>query len=489
MSSQITRKTVAVLAHFFLATVYLAPKAAADEACDFAKNKSGLSPYSCGTLEVPENYNNTNARTIKIRYIVLKAKDQDSAKSPLVFLSGGPGSSALQPAYLQYWRESPLRATRDIILFDQRGIGHSSALPDIGPKLITILAQDLDSGGERQAFSRLIADDRRELTNAGIAIDQYNSFASAKDIGRLMAHLGHDTYNLYGISYGTRLARIVQGSFPDRIRSVFLQSPNPLEGDFLLPRLHNYSRALGRLFDYCKSGMDCGPGSADLKQDYVDALKGLQRQPINLETQAGAFIVNPQDAIYLLRTLLYRKDARVLVPDFIRALGARDSSRITEVVERDIAAQKYYNSSMWLAVERYEKFYAADSPETVKKAYDGFDLLPFELGLFTSLYLEGSAWHGNSLAPSERRLQVSDIPTIILVNQDDPVTPPSDGVKMQQRLPNSRLLITGDAGHGAADRTCQFSIMSQFMDNPEGPLDTTCLNLEEIRLGTSMQRD
>ncbi len=489
MNSQIARKIVAFLAHLSLASICLMPKAAADEACDFVRDQTDLAPYSCGTLEVPENYNDVNSRTLEIRYIVLEAAEKDIAKSPLIFLSGGPGSSALQPASLHYWGESPLRAKRDIILFDQRGTGHSSALPDIGPKLITILAQNLNSERERQAFSSLIANDRRELRNAGIAVDQYNSFASAKDIDQLMAHLGHDTYNLYGVSYGTRLGRIVQASFPARVRSVFLHSPNPLEGDFLFPRLHNYSRALGRLFDHCKSAMDCGPGSADLKQDYIAALKSLEQRPGTVETQDGPFVVNPQDAIYLLRTLLYRKDARVLVPDFIRALSAGDTSLIAKVVERDIAAQKYYNSSMWLAVERYEKFYAADSIEKVREAYSSLDLLPYELGLFTSLYLEGSAWHGNSLPPSERKLQFSDIPTIILVNQDDPVTPPSDGVKMLQRLPNSRLLITGDAGHGAADRPCQFSIMSQFMDNPDGPLDTACLNLEEMIPGKSLQPD
>ena len=48
-----------------------------------------------GILEVPENRKNSDSRTLKLVYKVLKAKNANSLKAPIVYLQGGPGAATL----------------------------------------------------------------------------------------------------------------------------------------------------------------------------------------------------------------------------------------------------------------------------------------------------------------------------------------------------------------------------------------------------------
>lgn len=84
---------------------------------------------SCGFLEVPEDYSVLEGRRIKIAYCILKAKGSNNSKVPLIICTGGPGSAAISGVVR--WADHPFRDTHDIILFDQRGVGLSGALPSM----------------------------------------------------------------------------------------------------------------------------------------------------------------------------------------------------------------------------------------------------------------------------------------------------------------------------------------------------------------------
>ena len=81
----------------------------------------------CGTLDVPENRQQPSGRHLSIFAAVLPANTLSPAADPLVLLAGGPGQAAstLGPFALQL---GSIRRTRDIVLIDQRGTGHSSPL-------------------------------------------------------------------------------------------------------------------------------------------------------------------------------------------------------------------------------------------------------------------------------------------------------------------------------------------------------------------------
>ena len=84
----------------------------------------------CGNLVVPENRTDPDSRTIKLHVMVFGTSSRNPAPDPLLYLAGGPGSSIVEtslyqlPFFLRFLEE------RDVIVFDQRGVGVSQPALD-----------------------------------------------------------------------------------------------------------------------------------------------------------------------------------------------------------------------------------------------------------------------------------------------------------------------------------------------------------------------
>lgn len=433
---------------------------------------------SCGQLEVPENHDDPDGRKIYIAYVVIHSRSTKPAKDPLIFFSGGPGGNTLSRGRLRNWMNSSVRDKRDIILFDQRGIGYSSALEEMGAELFDVMAENLSEEGEQKGVSKVIANTKRKSLEKGVRLEFYNSFQNARDVGQLMDHLGYDSYNLYGVSYGTRLARVVQEIFPDQIRSVTLNSPNPLVGDFLVDRIHSYSLALSRIFEYCESSSSCASEYPNLKQDYLQAIESLKENPMKLTVKGKPFYVNAQDALYFLRRRLYANDARTAVPRLIQEYKKGKGEFITQIItqESNFFANSY-NFAMWISVENQEMYDPKYTTTAVDKVYSELELLPAKLGFFHSIYFGSKDWAQTILTKEEKSFDKSPVPTVITVNHFDPVTPPEFGHIMMESLEKGQLYILDEGGHGGGNSACRTRLMIDFMDNPNRSLDTSCLNI------------
>ncbi len=448
-----------------------------DKPCAFLGDLKGDPRVECGQLQVPENHDQPEGRQIQITYVVLKAETIQENSGPVIYFTGGPGGAALGPNALKQWMQSPTLKTRDLVIFDQRGINYSSALPNMEQDIFQVQAADANIDQEQRLLGEIMKKYRKKAKDQGINLADYNSFQNARDVGKLMSHLGYDKYNLIGGSYGTRLARIVQDMFPDKINSVILNSPSPLGDDFLISRINSYALALGRIFQYCQDQEECRQQYPNLQDDYYQAINALKANPFTVTIKDQEFVVNAQDATYLLRRSLYGNNSRSKAPELIEAFLNREAGPIQEVLNMELALIDGYNSTMWISVERYEMFDPSYTPEDVDSTYNHTALFPERLGVFTSLYLEGKNWHKAELPVEERTFNTSDIPTLIFVNQYDPVTPPINGKIMQKQLTRAQLFIMDEGGHGGGDFQCRFKVMENFMEAPFGTLDTSCLNL------------
>ncbi|MEM9685335.1 MAG: alpha/beta fold hydrolase [Bacteroidota bacterium] len=448
--------------------------------CDFSEKIKLGANMECGYLEVPENHAQPDGRKIKIAYVVLKSKNETNAGYPMIYFSGGPGGASLSEQAITGWSQVPFLENRDIILFDQRGIQYSSALPDIGPTLFDAMAADATPEKERELFAAVLESYKQKALIQGIDLGSYNSFENARDVGLLMKHLGYEKYNLFGGSYGTRLARVVQDMFPEKINGVILDSPAPMQTDFLISRLESYSLALQRIFDFCETDPNCSENYPDLKNQYIEAINSLKEIP--MEVPAGddqTFYVNAQDALYFLRRHLYWNTSRESVPAFIKAIHERQPEPMIQAVDNEKNGMiAFLNTSMLLSVENHEQFNAKYTSEVIDSIYQTLPLFPDKLGFFTALYETGHIWHDNRLPHQERVFKPSAVPTLIFVNQYDPVTPPEYGPIFKKKLSNAQLFVLDQGGHGATNNSCAFQVMTTFMDNTDiSALDTSCLNL------------
>jgi hypothetical protein len=84
------------------------------------------SEFSCGFLSVPENRGNPGGRTIRLAVARARAQSPSPRADPLVYLTGGPGGTAL--AIAVPLTGFGLNRDRDVIFVDQRGTLHSDPL-------------------------------------------------------------------------------------------------------------------------------------------------------------------------------------------------------------------------------------------------------------------------------------------------------------------------------------------------------------------------
>src|SRR5512141_1884963 len=156
----------------------------------------------CGTFEVPENRDRPRGRRINLAIAVLPANALNPRADPLFIVAGGPGQAA---SYLGPFAASltGVRRDRDIVLVDQRGTGRSSPL--------TCAAFKPDDRPKAAACAK-------ELAAQGVDAAQYTTAAWVADLDAVRAALGYARVNLWGGSYGTRVAQEYLRRHPSRVR-------------------------------------------------------------------------------------------------------------------------------------------------------------------------------------------------------------------------------------------------------------------------------
>ena len=130
-----------------------------------------------------------------------------------------------------------------------------------------------------------------------------------------------------------------------------------------------------------------------------------------------------------------------------------------------------------MAIERHYGFNPANTKVKSRELYNKYPLIPAQLGLFDSFYIAGMGFHGNNISETERKMKESHIPTLIMSNYLDPVTPVKNGQALQQQLPNSQLLILDAAGHVGSNE-CKLNYVNTYMSNPNSNISSDCLNLK-----------
>ena len=131
----------------------------------------------------------------------------------MFMMSGGPGSTLLNPVTFSLFSDEflgPLRDERDIVILEERGSFHS--VPFLDCPLFHRLSWTANRYGlERDASRELSRDvfaDRVAQARAhGIDLSQYNSLALAADIDASRRALGYERIVYYGASYGAQLGQ------------------------------------------------------------------------------------------------------------------------------------------------------------------------------------------------------------------------------------------------------------------------------------------
>lgn len=431
-------------------------------------NQSGV---QCGLIEVPEDHENPLGKKIKIAF-AKKRGDEGSSGHPTIYLTGGPGQDAL--SNMNRFQRDNLLQVGDVILVDQRGMGKSGALPDLGEATLDILAADLSLDQEQEEMAILMDSVRLYIGSKSIDLTKYNTTQNALDIGILMEALGYEKYNLWGGSYGTKLGAYIMKYFPDKIHASVLTAPAALDNQALENRFPDFVNALDELFKLCGKNPECKTQHENLRIATMRTLQNLKGKPMVITLADRRFTVNPQDAVFLIRYMLYRSDADQLLSDFVRALETENISEVERICNNAMAVFKGVNTTAFYSFCAYEEF-SDETLENIELHIKSSDILSVAgLGWFQAFIPGMVNWHSGRIGEDEHKIENIEVPTLVITNTYDPVTPARNSEMFLQAIPGCQILNLGNFGHGAFT-PCTAKIRREFLMNPGREIDESCL--------------
>ncbi|EAR02994.1 alpha/beta fold hydrolase [Maribacter sp. HTCC2170] len=423
-----------------------------------------------GVIEVPENRENPDSRTLKLVYKVLKAKEADSTKSPIVYLQGGPGAATL--VMEEFWENHPLRNDRDIVLMDQRGTGKSEAnCTEIGATIFVVLRDDLLGESQYRTLDTILSNCKENLKQKGVDLAGYTSKENAADFEDLRKVLGYDKWNLWGVSYGSRLGLTIMRDFPESVRSAMLAGILAPEIDYLNNTVQNFENSLFFIFNRCENNIECNNRYPNLKERLLNVLEKLQTAPLRFDLEGELFVLNPQDALLVLFFSLYDRNSIGNIPILIEAMETGETEPLNNALKNIEHLYTFINWSMNYSVMVYEEipFYDAVAIDQYLKQSElgsGFASYRSEMQLLAD-------WHSFRAANFEDQPVISEIPTLMVSGGLDHVTPSSNAKKALKHLKNGYEVVFPDDGHNLFN-PCFFQIAEDFLNNPLQKPNSAC---------------
>jgi pimeloyl-ACP methyl ester carboxylesterase len=429
----------------------------------------GTAEAYCTDFDVPEDWDTPTGRHIQLRVAIVRSTAAHSQGDLVTYLAGGPGGAATEeyPALASAF--APLRQRRDILLVDQRGTGASNAL-SCAPSADEV--QDI-------ADSRQLTQNCLTKVRQHAAPEYYTTTDATRDLEAVRQALGAPLLNLYGVSYGTRLAQQYAGRYPAAVRSVALDSvlPNPL----VLGSEHarNLEQALRALFALCTFDDQC-------KQNFGDTYATLYRLRDRLRTHPERLSLrdpnnyeplqlelNAQDLVAIVRLYAYSGVTASLLPLMLHEADQGNYAPL-------LSQKKLLSDSLGVQISggmELSVICTEDADLLTPQPDDANTLLGDSFQ--TRLKAACSVWPKGKRPADFHRPWVSSLPVLILAGQYDPVTPPAYAEQVLQSLSQARVLLAAGQGHGVLAAGCMPRLVSEFFDEPD-PTKLNALCLEAL---------
>src|SRR5919199_6016696 len=244
-------------------------------------------PFQCGRLAVPldPSGGSGGAVTLSIKRAVAST---NPTRSAVMGLAGGPGQAAIPFARKIALNVAPALATRDLVVFDQRGTGQSGRLR----------CRALEQPGTIGTAPRACANE------LGPARAFYRTSESVEDIEAIRREGGYEKLVLYGTSYGTKVATAYAARYPARVEALLLDSVVLPEGPDVFDR--SSFQAVGPALRALCGRARCRGVTGDPRGDLAALVRRVERSRLSgpVTTSSGRITRRTLDAIDLFDIVL-----------------------------------------------------------------------------------------------------------------------------------------------------------------------------------------
>jgi len=443
----------------------------------------------CGMLTRPENPQQPGGRSIEVHYAVVPALARNRLPDAIFILAGGPGQAARDLAATLSPLFAKLNQRRDLVFIDQRGTGasHPFACEDLDAVLESTdpmqgaqTTQPTPDDAER--IQRAL---KTCLQNRETDPRQYTTSIAVGDFDAVRAVLGYPQVNLWGASYGTRVALEYLRQYPERIRSAVLDGVSPATMRLPLAYAQDADAALQRLINDCRADVQCANHFPNLAS-HIDALFArLKNGPITLslnDARTGQPRTLQLSRVRLaswLRNPLYLPLFSSLLPHAVTRAAANDFAplaALASLFEGNLSGK--IDVGMHLSVVCSEDLHGLHGSDDASLQADlaVLDKSRFGRGFYEQYQLACANWPAGT-PPSGFFVPVAaKNPVLMLSGGLDPATPPRHAERAARSLPESLHLIAARLGHGVSSQGCAPQLIEQFIREGHAQgIDGACL--------------
>ena len=430
----------------------------------------------CDQLHVPLNWSDPQSTALTLNTIIVPAVRANPEPDPVVVLVGGPGQGAADTIAQLLPLLMRVQQHRSIVFMDQRGTGPTS------PLRCSLTEDDFD---DPAVILPELKSCGQELVESGVDPKYFVTSALVKDTEALRKKLGVEQLNLYGISYGSRLALAYMQAYPERVRAAILDgiapSNVPLGSDFG----HNAQRALENLIHDCTTDSECSKQFPELKSTLNTVWKTLQ-EPLKLNLpnshtyQWSERKLDQNTLQSSLNIMLYDSELSALIPYVLNAAQHGDWQPLLVHTEHNIADTVSWE--MYLSVVCSEDEHqlpdtdlsSDEAEDSEQNTANPSDYVPQVFGKKVSEDLKQmcSVWPHQDVPIVSYTTMAT--PTLLMSGTLDPATPPENTESLKPLLSAHTEVIFSGTGHNTLRTQCALSLFEDFLKQPSTALDVQC---------------
>lgn len=426
----------------------------------------------CGQLTVPENRDKPLEEQVTLQVAIIRSLSPTPKPDPVVYLEGGPGGSALASLELWVIPPSPLLAERDVIIMDQRGAGYSNPRFACGFEYVQAAPTDQEIDALAKCFER--------YKNGKYDLDHYGTADAAADVADLRRALELDQINLFGVSYGTRLALQVMADHPEGIRSAVIDSNFPGGVRFFEEQPANAYRSFKAVFEACAADPSCNSRYPNLEQTLAEVIGSLDANPITLKRRKFNDVVEDYqfkgvDFVKFLFHAMYDTGMVSALPKAL-TLSKRDpflgldylfsQASLSLDINDDVSRRPGSGDGLFFLIQCSEEGASNSTEQMVAKSAEIPEPARSALIENTEETMEVcTRW--TPLTQRQVTQATIDIPTLVLAGSMDPITPPVWSQIANSRLTKGSYVEVYGAGHGVFwSGDCAANLVTAFINDP-----------------------
>ncbi len=449
---------------------------------------------TCGHVVVPEFHARPGGRTLRLLVAKVSSISTSPGDDPLVLLPTGPGASAVDSFVPEL--ASPLgallRANRDVVVFEQRGLFYSEknlVCSEAHEWFRRSGLEDLQGVQRVQKTALAYAACRQSLLDRDVDLNAYRYAESADDLIMVMDALGYPKLNALGISAGTMLAQQLLKRHPDRLRSVLINSVVRVDRPLNSTWPAYSAQHLERLFAACAADKACNKAYPDLGRKLERTVKRLNATPHTVEIEDSdsgkrvlAFVNGDRfaEAVFVAG---YSNFGLPGLPELIHSVDAGDNTKLNEIAERPSGPGERFAWGLAYSV------FCSESPERRPGDIRFAGLYPaYEESVANTLWGPRvtdsicALWGVKRVPEAEISLPEGGVPTLLMSGEFDSISPKQGAATVARNLSNAYEVVVPGAGHSAIESSeCSMSIALAFIEDPSTKPDDSCLSQLGIR--------